>query len=80
MIAERCANCDSEIGKLETANIFNDQVVCSRCQARLNSDLTLKKNTDAVISRVLIVLGVIVGIIFCLWMILHEVETIPFAY
>lgn len=32
---EECANCGRTIGKLETANVFKDSVVCSECYARL---------------------------------------------
>lgn len=33
---ENCANCERNIGNLETANIWNDRIVCSHCYAALN--------------------------------------------
>jgi hypothetical protein len=33
---ERCANCDRQIGKLETPYLWNEKVVCAECKRQLN--------------------------------------------
>jgi hypothetical protein len=37
---EHCANCDRPIGKLETAFVFKEAVVCAECNARLTNAIT----------------------------------------
>lgn len=44
---ERCANCDSPIGKLETPHVFNGEVVCATCHRKLSSENTLS-DTDLI--------------------------------
>jgi hypothetical protein len=34
---EKCANCDRVIGKLETPQVWQDQIVCAECYGRLSS-------------------------------------------
>ncbi len=36
MSLEQCQNCGSSIGKLERAFVFNNNIVCSECYAKLN--------------------------------------------
>jgi predicted RNA-binding Zn-ribbon protein involved in translation (DUF1610 family) len=37
---ERCANCDREIGRLETAHLHGNDVVCAECSGRLAAPAT----------------------------------------
>jgi len=34
---EKCANCGRDIGKLEKACVFKDQIVCAECHQRLKN-------------------------------------------
>lgn len=36
MALEQCQNCECTIGKLEKAFVFNNNIVCSECYAKLN--------------------------------------------
>lgn len=36
---ERCSNCNREIGKLETPQLWGEDVVCSRCRDLLEEDM-----------------------------------------
>jgi len=38
MVDETCANCGERIGKLQTAYIFNDKIVCHKCNTILNDE------------------------------------------
>ena len=38
MDEETCANCGDKIGKLQTAYIFNDKIVCHKCNLILHAE------------------------------------------
>jgi hypothetical protein len=41
---EKCSNCDRTIGKMETAHLFKDSVVCGECYLRLVGQSTKPSN------------------------------------
>lgn len=42
---EQCANCERVIGKLETAHLHGDQVVCEQCKKQLESSAPIPPQT-----------------------------------
>lgn len=42
---ETCENCGNKIGKLETAHIYRDHILCSECNCRLRKQDDIKKST-----------------------------------
>lgn len=44
---ERCANCERQIGNLETPHVWNDRSVCPECFVRLESSTSQPNDVDA---------------------------------
>jgi len=47
MAEETCANCGNTIGKLQTAYIFNDKIVCHKCNLILQNEKIGDNQTTA---------------------------------
>jgi len=43
MADETCANCGDKIGKLQTAYIFNDKIVCHKCNLILQAESSVSE-------------------------------------
>ena len=43
MVDEICANCGDKIGKLQTAYIFNDKIVCHKCNLILKAESSVSE-------------------------------------
>lgn len=74
-----CENCGATIGKLEVANVWNDQPVCATCYKRLAASGTaaaqspavvMKRTVDAVAGRVIVILLALGFALFGLWVLL----------
>jgi hypothetical protein len=86
MTLETCTNCESQIGHLEKAYIYQGKIVCEKCNDRLNkkSHANFMKSSDSLekkqiellkpVSRVSTLIFWIIIIILAFWLIIGLLE------